>query len=431
MNLIHPIPRSRQRGAAALLVVVVLFFILALVTAYAGRNLIFEQRTSVNNQRAVQALEVAESGLEYAISRLGSGRVDEKCVPTADVGRNTFRERYLSQDADGKFEVSGALVNLTPTCMLLSNGPDCSCPAAGAPDLIDPVGLAPTFQLRFESSGITQAGIVRAVSRGCSSIGKQCYVGRANDADAVAEVSVLLGLNSALATPPTAPLIVRGSLNANGDPLTVVNTDLPTRGITIDAGGAVTGASSLRLTGLPGTPGSGSILASDPSLSALTPDRMFVSVFGMDRETYRSQPAAVRISCAGDCSTAIAAAASENPGRIVWAQGPVSIDSNVVLGSAAVPLVLVVQGDLAVSSNVTMHGVLYLHDPSNDPAHIIGWSTAGGSTSIRGAVISERNLSVTGAPAVIFDPGVLRTINLTQGSLVRVPGSWRDFAAGS
>jgi Tfp pilus assembly protein PilX len=49
-------PRSRpshaQRGAATLLVVVVLFFILALVTAYASRNLIFEQRISANNQRS-------------------------------------------------------------------------------------------------------------------------------------------------------------------------------------------------------------------------------------------------------------------------------------------------------------------------------------------------------------------------------------------
>ena len=40
--------RDHEHGAAALLVVIVLFFILAMVTAYAGRNLIFEQRTSVS-----------------------------------------------------------------------------------------------------------------------------------------------------------------------------------------------------------------------------------------------------------------------------------------------------------------------------------------------------------------------------------------------
>jgi len=425
MQSIRP---DRQRGAAALIVVVVLFFILAMVTAYAGRNLIFEQRTSVNNLRAVQALEIAESGLEYAISRFGIGRVDDQCLPTADVGQNTFRDRYTTQLGDGRFEVAGAKVGLQPTCMLLSTGPSCSCPAAGAPNLIDPVGLAPTFQLTFNTTGIAQAGIVRVTSRGCSSIGKQCYDPRLNDADAVAQVSVLLGLNSALATPPSAPLVVRGSLNANAGQLGVVNTDPPTRGVTIDAGGLVTNSGNLRLSTLPGTPGSASILASDTSLSTLSADRMFVSVFGMDRETYRSQPAAIRITCAGDCSTAIADAASTNPGRVVWAQGPVSIDSNIVLGSPATPLLLVVQGDLTVAANVTLHGVLYLHDPSTDPNHAITWSTTAGSTTIHGAVVAERNLSVAGGPTVIFNPAVLRTINLTQGSLVRVPGSWNDFA---
>lgn len=436
MRPIRPVPLTRQRGAAALLVVIVLFFILAMVTAYAGRNLIFEQRTSINNQRAVQALEAAEAGIDYAISRLGGGWIDGNCVPTAvaAAGVNTFRERYLNLDpGNGRFQVSGALANLRPTCMLLANGPDCSCPSVGnAPNLIDPVGLAPTFQLRFETD-IVQAGLVRVRSLGCSSIGKQCYAARANDADAVAEVSVLLGLSSALATPPTAPLIVRGSLDANGGALGVVNTDTdPTaRGITIDAGGAVTNAGNLRLTSPPGSPSSASILSPDSPLANLTAEQLFISLFGMDRATYRTQPAAIRITCAGNCSTAIANTAATNPGRVIWAQGPVSLDSDVVLGSAAVPLVLVVQGDLSVAANVTMHGVLYLHNPTVAPGHTIQWSTAGGTTSIQGAVIAEHNLSVIGAPTVVFNPDVLRTINLTQGSMVRVPGSWRDFQAGS
>ena len=71
--------RATQRGAAALLVVVVLFFILALVTAYAGRNLIFEQRTSVNNMRANQAFEAAEAGLEFAVAHLAGGRINAAC----------------------------------------------------------------------------------------------------------------------------------------------------------------------------------------------------------------------------------------------------------------------------------------------------------------------------------------------------------------
>jgi type IV pilus assembly PilX-like protein len=424
--------RHHQHGAAALLVVVVLFFILAMVTAYAGRNLIFEQRTSVNNQRAAQAFEAAESGLDLAIGLLSGGRVDSACVSTNDVSKNTFRQRHLDQTADGSFFFPGALADLRPTCMLLPAGARCDCPAAGAPALIVPVGgSVPAFQLRFDAAGVAQPGVVRVTSKGCSSVGSECYPPSLAGADAVAEVSVLLGLNSALATPPAAALTVRGTLDLNGRPLTVVNTDVPTRGITIDAGGPIQDDANLRLSSVPGTPGSASVLASDPSLSALPDgDRMFVSVFGMDQGTYRSQPAAVQVTCAGSCGAAIDAAVSRNPGRVIWVQGPATIESARVWGTADQPVMLVVQGDLTVSDNLQLFGVLYLRNGAGNDS---SWATNAGSTLIQGAVVVEGNLSMAGAtaPTIVFDPGVLRTINLKQGSLVRIPGSWRDFEAGT
>jgi Tfp pilus assembly protein PilX len=416
--------RHHQRGAAALLVVVVLFFILAMVTAYAGRNLIFEQRTSINNQRAAQAFEAAESGIDMAIGLLGGGRIDDACTATVDVAQRTFRQRYLAQDASGTFIDPGGLVNLRPTCMLLPEGARCSCPATTPPSLIVPVGgLAPTFQLQF-LAGIAQPGVVRAISRGCNSIGSQCYVPGVDAADAVAQVEVLLGLNSALATPPGAALTVRNTLNLTGSAPTIVNADVPSRGTTIDAGGPITNDALVRLSSTPGTPGSASVLASDPSLSSLASgDRMFVSLFGMDRDTYRSQPAAVQVSCAGNCATAIATAVSQNPGRVIWVQGSAAIDSAQVWGSNAQPVMLVVQGDFTVSNNLQLTGVLYLHGGAGTNT----WTTTAGATLIQGAVVGEGNLTIAGNPTVVFNPSVLRTINLTQGSMVRIPGSWRDF----
>jgi hypothetical protein len=314
--------------------------------------------------------------------------------------------------------------------MLLTAGATCSCPGpvAGAPVLAPPVGLlAPTFQVRFETAGITQPGVVRAIARGCSSIGNQCYAAEPANADAQAEVSVLLGLNSALATPPSAALTVGGTLNFNGSAVRISNTDVPSRGVTVDAGGALVNDGNAQLSSVPGTPGAASIITSDPALSTLAADRMFVSLFGMDRTTYRTQPAVVRVTCGGGCDDAVATAISDNPGRIIWVQGPLTIDSNRVFGSAASPVMLFVQGNLTVSANLQLHGVMYLHDPSNANT----WTTNAGNTLIRGAVVAEGALSMQGTPAISFDPDVLRTINLTQGSMVRIPGSWRDFAAGS
>jgi hypothetical protein len=418
---------SSQRGAAALIVVVVLFFILAMVTAYAGRNLIFEQRTSINNQRATQAFEMAEAGLDFAVGLLSSGRIDEACASTTDTTATTFRQRHLGMDANGRFTQSAGQADLRPTCMMLTAGPSCSCPAAGAPGLAEPVGFAPTIQLRMDTTGLVQPGLVRVTSRGCSSIGTQCYEASTKGrADAVAEVSALLALNSALATPPTAALTARGTVNLGGYAVTLSNADQPSNGITVDAGGAVLNVNAARITSVPGTPGTASIRAADPSLSALTADRLFVSLFGMDRATYRSQPALVRVTCSGDCDNAIAQAVSANPGRIVWVQGPATIDSNLVLGSVGSPVMLVLQGNLTVTANLQLFGMLYMFDPSGTNT----WTTGAGSTVIDGAVVAEGDLTITGTPTISFDPVVLRTISTTQGSLVRVPGSWRDFTPG-
>lgn len=418
-------PAHHQRGAATLLVVVVLFFILALVTAYASRNLIFEQRISANNLRATQAFEAAEAGIEFSIAALGGGRVAANCTDTVSTANDTFRQRYLSQNGNGDFVVAGAQAALRPTCLVLSTGTECSCPTAGnAPLLADQAGPVPTFQMRFETTGIAQPGVVRMYSRGCSNVGAPCY--GLTPADAQAEVSVLLGLNSALATPPSAALTARGAVNLGGGAVSVSNADVPTAGITINAGGDVTNAGNARLLGVAGTPGPSSMQANDPSLNELDGNRMFVSLFGMDKATYRSQPAVVRVACNGGCGQTIADTVSANPGRVVWVEGNATIDSNQVFGSPTDPVMLIVRGNLTVAANLQMHGVLYLHANGGTT-----WSTTAGSTTINGAVVAEDGLTFVGAPTISFDPAVLRVIRLTQGSLVRIPGSWRDFAAGS
>jgi len=108
---------------------------------------------------------------------------------------------------------------------------------------------------------------------------------------------------------------------------------------------------------------------------------------------------------------------------VIWVQGSATIDSAQVWGTTAQPVMLVVQGNLTVSDNLQLVGVLYLHGGAGTNT----WTTTGGSTLIQGAVVGEGNLTVAGNPTVVFNPTVLRTINLTQGSMVRIPGSWRDF----
>ena len=150
------IARRSQHGAATLIVVMVLFFIISLVAAYTSRNLIFEQRTANNQYRSTQALEVAEAGLEWAISMLNFGRIDTACVASTNTADSTFRQRYLNMDNAGRItaDLTSGGGDLLPSCVADGSGSwTCSCPTTGAPTLVPSstaTAVLPAFRVRFQ-----------------------------------------------------------------------------------------------------------------------------------------------------------------------------------------------------------------------------------------------------------------------------------------
>ena len=52
-----------------------------------------------------------------------------------------------------------------------------------------------------------------------------------------------------------------------------------------------------------------------------------------------------------------------------------------------------------------------------------------GTAQVQGAVVAENSLTVAGTPVVLRQAATLDRLQRQQGSLVRVPGSWRDFVA--
>jgi PilX N-terminal len=307
--------RPGQRGAASLIVVMVLFFLMSLVAAYTSRNLIFEQRTSVNQYRATQAYEAAEAGIEWALAMLNSGRIGADC---REVGAGTtdtsFRQRYLTIDAGSGMvtprvgPTSGT--PLWPTCVSDgAGGWNCNCPSDAAPSLSAPSGggVFPAFRVRFTVTGnsatggsITRPGLVRIESNGCTRLDNDCLNHTGTVAVALegrANVAGVVALASALPTPPGAALSVLGNAPA-GSILALYNTDADLGGITVQSGGTVDhGAWTLR--SVPGTPGPASVVQNEFLLASLVGagDRAFASVFSMWPSTYRTQPAAIVVDC--------------------------------------------------------------------------------------------------------------------------------------
>lgn len=453
MSPSRPRPQ-RQRGVAALVVVLVLFFVVSLVAAYTSRNLIFEQRTGINQFRSTQALEAAEAGLEWAVGMLNSGRVDTACRPGTKAD-SSFRARYLGlAPTTGLITATGSGAGglpPQPTCVLDGENWTCSCPltTTTSPAVPTTPGPHPAFRLGF--SATTQPGVVRIVVVGCTVLDEGCLTLTSGASGLVAQavapgnegtaaVSALLaltgnlpaierdaGTSEVLATLPRDAVVAQGNVEKAGTGTLTVTRVGSGPGFALRAGGTLP-AAGIEPFGPPGTPGSRMLQPADLALQDLDKtaglpagERMFASLFNVRPKTFETQPAIVRLDCPTACrGSQLETRINENPGLPVWVAGDLDLDTNVELGSVQSPALIVVTGDVDFSAaNATVNGLLYGRAET--------W-TISGTPKIRGALVAENDLRLDVAGGnVSHDADVLRRLNTLSGSFVRVPGGWKDF----
>lgn len=424
MNLSSPTPRQ-QHGAAALLVTVMLFFTLLLATVFANRNLVFEQRTSANQVRSTQAFEAAEAGLEWALARLNDHqRMGADCLPSTSAA-SSFRERYLSYQRVSSTFVAvpwsngGVLTPLQPSCVRTTSGWACSCPTQGPSGLAATPGngFFPAFTVQFVAT--VKPGIVRVISTGCTSLAGACVPGAGSSTDATARVEVTVGLLPGLATPPVAPLTARGDVNTSA-PIGVHNTDAAVGAIAVHSGATISAASA-RVTGPAGSSPAGALVGQDAGLANLSPGQFFSAYFGLDKASWKNQPAVKQVGCNGNCAPALQGAIGTdvvNP--LIWVSGDLILDGPVTLGSPQRPVVIVADGAARLNGAVTVHGVIY--------SAAMSWNnTAAPGALLRGAAIVDGGYQGGGAPDLYYDRELLATLSGNTGSFARVNGSWRDF----
>lgn len=450
--------RAPQRGAASLIVVMILFFVMSLVAAYTNRSLIFEQRTSANQYRSTQALEVAEAGLEWAISQLNYSRIDSDCVRTTSTTESSFRQRYLDIDsATGKITPDpnptpsdGALTSM---CVWNGGGWSCNCPSTGLPTVAAPVavGMWPAFRVRFRSLALTgspptpsQPSTVWVDVVGCTRLGAGAgdpclsFTGQGAVNEGRAFVSSMVSLAGNAPGLPQAAVTARGAINLGASALAAYNTVTGGSGITLQSGGTIAGPAMV-LRSAPGSPAAASTFDTDPALGSgpgvgqgLTPatpfttaDRMFATVFKTRPAAFETQQAVLKLTCpvTGCTATTVQSTVSLNPGRPLWLTGPLLVDANI--GSAAEPVVMLVDGDVQHTALGTqIYGLVYVRMAGAATS----WNVSG-SGGITGAAVTDGGMTSTVAsgPTVVYDPEVLNLVRFNVGSFVRVPGSWRDF----
>ena len=428
-------PSAPRRGLAALTVVMILFFVLAMAAAYTNRTLIVDQRSTTNGLRSAQAIEATEAGIEWAIAQLNGSRVTASCAASSASGDADFRSQYLVTTADGGYKAatylsSGNLYPYAPACIANSDGVwTCSCPSGGTTSAsltANANGAGQVFRVHFDQADIYGAtpipGVAHVMVQGCSALGggnrlctEPLWRGAVPpNVDAFFKAGVWLGLVKALPYVPSAALTAGTSITSDAlATLRVVNPD-PSTGITLHSG-AANSTPLTQLAGPAGTVGDGR-LESDPALNTtVASGRLFQSLFGMEATNYSRQPGVVYVDCAAGCtSNNLTDALAQFPGRVIWVNGNLNLNTAATLGSAAQPMMLVSTGTVTLSATVVFNGLLY--------ANAVVWNAGAATAVVNGAVVSATTFTANGNATIAYDAAALGLISRSYGSFVRIPG---------
>lgn len=432
-----PKQKHMQAGAATLVVVMVLFLIMAMMAAYANRNMIFEQRIASNYYRTGVSSEAADAGLEWTVAMLNGLGVNASCRESAGASER-FRDRFLNIASDRTITekvTTGYLSN----CVRTNAGASwaCRCPSPDAAGFPAPVAVAagdtmqPGFVVSITPPPVTsptlknRPGAMRVKVEGCSSGN---YI-ECRDPSAVASQLLSLtvaemdvALVSALKNPPASPLTVKGALSVGTSGLGLHNSDPRSAGILLVSGRPAVASLNPyadRLDSLPGTPGLTAIIENDSTLTSSSAARMFSMYFGMTAPQYRDQPAMRMVNCPNgtDCGSTLLAAYNRGV-RMAWIEGPLILNSNNNLGTETNPMVIIATGDVAIDGPMTISGLLYTRGD-------LIWANASADVSmLKGALLVEGDMEVSGRVDLWYRSAVIDALKNQTGSFVRVPGSW-------
>lgn len=357
-----------QSGMATIAVALILLFGISVITLFANRVALFDIRMSSNQYSATTAFQAAEAGLEKVL---------------ASMQDMSWRNTYM-QD-------SSFTNNNKPTLQESLSG-------SGS-----------AYKVTIERVHNNNL-LLKLVSLGCSDGCSPC-----NDTcPSKAKVVQYVRFKPYLSGAPSAPMTAKGNIQTGGN-ADIINQDPTTTGLTVHAGGSNVQVGSATLTTLPGTPPEASIAKSDPTLSSLSDDQFFMEFFGDTKDNVKNS-ADLRINCNGTCNTEL----SGHTGKLIYVTGNTQISSNLTIGSPTAPVVLIVDGELKITGNVQIHGIVY--------CTAIVWDNTGmGTVNIYGGAVAEGNFTGNGTPTITYDTTVLKKLNKEMGRYAKVLGTWRDF----
>ncbi len=363
---------GKRKGAATLIMTVVLLAVSTLIIIFASNYSMMQEKTTANLTENTMAFAAAEAGIEFGINYLNknsalilAGPVSGFIPPYSD--SNTTNVTFTN---NSKFTV----VYTNPVANNLT-------------------------RIKITSTGVSGT----------------------NAATKVMSQEVQKG--SILFSPGNTPLVAKGAVNMSGSS-TIVNLTNPS---SIQSGGVVSmsGSSSTILsTGPSSSSGNiqSDIQANNSTLSSMSSSDFFSTYFGKTSNQVKSSMLNVY---SNSTNTNYSSTLNGKTGTTIWIDqlaGTASISGNTTIGSAANPVLLVVNGDLKLSGNVTIYGYVFVLG-TNDIDSITG------NLQITGGIASTGSLLMSGSSTLSYNPTVISNLQNSPALnyYAKIPGTWKDF----
>ncbi|MGR9088926.1 MAG: pilus assembly PilX N-terminal domain-containing protein [Gammaproteobacteria bacterium] len=408
-------------------VTLVILVIITLMVIFAAKVGMFDLRMSANEYRYKEAFATADGGLEYAIQQ--------------------FAAQVSNQNGNYIYDPNGdGVADPIPSPFL--NNLNLAGGAAAAGET--------TFTANVGGTVVSGMTIYTFSS-----------TGQSRDRKGTATVSKQMAFRSVLGgTPPEVPVIADGTVDVTGNMHVVPNPNASCPAGTSGSGCAVSvwthsstsGSGSVSTCQIQGFSGGQCPNPTiDPLHTQITnanavdcattptdcpdvvqndnytnqsppghfPPDLLEFLFGTPTSQWDTVMEAAKPQVYADCS-----GLGPTSKGLIWITGDCSINGSITIGSAADPVILVIQDHaLSLGGGALIYGIVYVFD---SPVSGTPSISTGGNVEIRGSLISDANLAGgAGTFAVVWDGSVFDNIENNSDESYRIvssiPGSWRDF----
>jgi Tfp pilus assembly protein PilX len=369
INLFHN-SLSRQKGAVTLVVSIILLVTLTLIILFAAGYNIMQTKVSSNQYQNNKAYEAAEAGLEFGIEYLRGNRATIVANPVSG---------FITPYSDSN----------TTNVALTNNS---------------------RFTVVYTSPVANNYTLIKVTSTGTNS-----------DGTATKVISQQVQLGSIISSPPSHGLVSRRDITLNGN-ATIINT---ATNATIDTGGQVSINGSAGTTTSTGGSSSGNIQSdiqqNNSTLNNQSTSDFFSTYFGLSTNGVKNNVAHYY----SNSSTTSYNSLNGMTGTSIWIDqtgGAATLSGSTTIGSAAAPVLLIVNGTFSLTGNVTIYGLVFVLGST-------GITLSLGNSQVIGAMITSEELTIGGSSSVTYNASVLNTLKNSNSMTyyAKVAGSWKDF----